>query len=140
VTLNLEKCVLCVTGGKLLGYIISSRGIDVDPTKIRAVLEMVPPSNESGIRSFLGKLGAIWRFISDLSFAIHPINNLLKKDYSIDWTEDCNEALDAVKHFLLSPPTLMPPKLDRQLILYSRATNVSLAYMLAQEDDDKREH
>ncbi|KAH9311936.1 hypothetical protein KI387_026971, partial [Taxus chinensis] len=139
VTLNPEKCVFGVTGGKLLGYIISSRGIDVDPTKIWAVLEMVPPSSESGIRSFLGKLGAIRRFIPDLSFAIHPINNLLKKDYSIDWTEDCNEAFNAVKRFLLSPPTLMPPKLDHPLILYSRATNVSLACMLAQEDDDKRE-
>ncbi|KAH9300724.1 hypothetical protein KI387_012307 [Taxus chinensis] len=50
VTLNPEKCVFGVTGGKLLGYIISSRGIDVDPTKIKAVLEMVPPSDESGIR------------------------------------------------------------------------------------------
>ncbi|KAH9330091.1 hypothetical protein KI387_002199, partial [Taxus chinensis] len=56
VTLNLKKCVFGVTGGKLLGYIISSRGIDVDPTKIRAVPEMVPPSSESGIRSFLEKL------------------------------------------------------------------------------------
>ncbi|KAH9291048.1 hypothetical protein KI387_044177 [Taxus chinensis] len=119
VTLNPEKCVFGVTGGKLLGYIISSRGIDVDPTKIRAVLKMVPPSDESGIRSFLRKLGAIRRFIPDLSFAIHPINNFLKKDYSIDWTEDCKEAFDAVKRFLLSPPTLIPPKLDRPLILYS---------------------
>ncbi|KAH9322849.1 hypothetical protein KI387_017488, partial [Taxus chinensis] len=44
------------------------------------------------------------------------------------------------KRFLLSPPTLMPPKLDHPLILYSRATDVSLVCMLAQEDDDKREH
>ncbi|KAH9306109.1 hypothetical protein KI387_010513, partial [Taxus chinensis] len=139
VMLNPERCIFGVTGGKLLGYIISSRGIDVDPTKIRAVLEMVPPSSESGIRSFLRKQGAIRRFIPDLSFAVHPINNLLKKDYSLDWTKDYNEAFDVVKHFFLSPPTLMPPKLDRLLILYSRATNVSLAYMLAQEDDNKRE-
>ncbi|KAH9309208.1 hypothetical protein KI387_037119, partial [Taxus chinensis] len=83
--------------GKLLGYIISSRGIDVDRAKIWAVLEMIPPSDESGIRSFLGKLGAIRRFIPDLSFVIHPINNLLKKDYSIDWTNDCNDAFEAVK-------------------------------------------
>ncbi|KAH9325825.1 hypothetical protein KI387_006003, partial [Taxus chinensis] len=127
VMLNLEKCVFGVIGGKLLGYIISSRGIDVDPTKIWAVLEMVPPLSESGIRSFLGKLGAIRRFIPDLGFFVHPIKNLLKKDYSINWTEDCNEAFSAVKRFLLSPPTLMPPKLDHPLILYSRATDVSLA-------------
>ncbi|KAH9311584.1 hypothetical protein KI387_026619, partial [Taxus chinensis] len=43
------------------------------------------------------------------------------------------------KRFLLSPPKLMTPKLDRPLILYSRATDVSLACMLAQEDGDKRE-
>ncbi|KAH9298926.1 hypothetical protein KI387_030608, partial [Taxus chinensis] len=96
VTLNLEKCVFGVTRGKLIVYIISSRGINVDPAKIKAVLEMVPPSDESGIRSFLKKLGAIQRFIPDLSFAIHPINNLLKKYYNIDWTEDCNEAFNAI--------------------------------------------
>ncbi|KAH9307718.1 hypothetical protein KI387_035629, partial [Taxus chinensis] len=49
VTLNPEKCIFGVTGGKLLGYIISSRGIDVDPTIILAILEMVPPSDEFGI-------------------------------------------------------------------------------------------
>ncbi|KAH9307268.1 hypothetical protein KI387_035179, partial [Taxus chinensis] len=54
VTLNQEKCVFGVTGGKLLGYIISSRGIDVDQNP--AVLEMIPPSNDYGIRSFLKKL------------------------------------------------------------------------------------
>ncbi|KAH9322273.1 hypothetical protein KI387_016912, partial [Taxus chinensis] len=49
VMLNLEKYIFGVTGGKLLGYIISSRGIDVDLAKIWAILEMTLPSDESGI-------------------------------------------------------------------------------------------
>lgn len=45
VKLNPKKCVFGVTSRKLLRYIVSQRGIEVDPAKIRAILEMPPPKN-----------------------------------------------------------------------------------------------
>ena len=54
--LNPKKCVFGVTSGKLLGHIISQKGIEVDPDKVRAIREMSPPKNEKEVRGFIGRL------------------------------------------------------------------------------------
>ena len=54
--LNPQKCTFGVTAGKLLGFLVSDRGIKVDPPKIKAILEMPPPKSEKEIRGFLGQL------------------------------------------------------------------------------------
>ena len=43
--LNPTKCAFRVSAGKLLGFIVNSRGIEANPDKIRAVLNIQPPSN-----------------------------------------------------------------------------------------------
>ena len=54
--LNPKKCTFGVTFGKLLGHIVSERGIEVDPEKIRAILDMPTPRTKKEIRGFLGRL------------------------------------------------------------------------------------
>ena len=48
--LNPQKCTFGVTIGKLLGFLVSDRGIEVDPSKIKAILDMSPPKSEKEIR------------------------------------------------------------------------------------------
>ena len=43
--LNLTKCAFSVSVGKFLGFIVNSRGIEENQNKIKAVLDMQPPSN-----------------------------------------------------------------------------------------------
>ena len=52
--LNLQKCTFGVTTGKLLGFLVSDRRIEVDPSKIKAILDMPPSKSEKEIRGFLG--------------------------------------------------------------------------------------
>ena len=52
--LNSQKCTFGVTAGKLLGFLVSNRGIKIDPSKVKAILEMPPPKSEKEIRGFLG--------------------------------------------------------------------------------------
>ena len=52
--LNSQKCTFGVIVGKLLGFLVSDRGIEVDPFKIKVILEMPPPRSEKEIRGFLG--------------------------------------------------------------------------------------
>ena len=52
--LNPKKCVFRVTLGKLLGHIVSPKGIEIDPDKVKAIREMPPPKNEKEVRSFIG--------------------------------------------------------------------------------------
>ena len=54
--LNPKKCIFGVTSGKLLGHIVSERGIEVDPDKIKAIQERPVPKTEKDVRGFTGKL------------------------------------------------------------------------------------
>jgi len=65
--LNPAKCTFGVRSGKLLGFIVSQKGIEVDQDKMRAILEMSHPCMEKAIQGFLGRLNYIARFISQLT-------------------------------------------------------------------------
>ena len=52
--LNPNKCVFGVTSGKLLGHIVSQKGIEIDPDKVKAIREMHPPKKEKEVRGFIG--------------------------------------------------------------------------------------
>ncbi|XP_020676621.2 uncharacterized protein LOC110095423 [Dendrobium catenatum] len=65
--MNPLKCAFGVSSGKFLGYIVRHRGIEVDPNKIKAIMEMSPPKNLRQLRSLQGQLAFIRRFISNLS-------------------------------------------------------------------------
>ena len=62
--LNPAKCTFGVKSRKLLGFIVSQKGIEVDPDKVKAILEMPEPRTEKQVRGFLGRLNYIARFIS----------------------------------------------------------------------------
>ena len=66
IKLNPEKCVFRVLKGKLLGYIVSERGIEANPEKITAISNMGPIRNVKGVQRLIGCLAAMSRFISRL--------------------------------------------------------------------------
>ena len=63
----------------MLGFVVSDKGIEVDPSKIKAILEMPPPMNEKEIKGFLGPQ-YISRFIAKLTSTYEPIFKLLRKN------------------------------------------------------------
>ena len=65
--LNPNKCTFGVQSGKLLGFIVSHHGIEVDPVKVKAIQDMPVPETEKQVRGFLGRLNYIARFISHLT-------------------------------------------------------------------------
>ncbi|XP_070038603.1 uncharacterized protein [Nicotiana tomentosiformis] len=116
--LNPAKCAFGVPSGKLLGFIVSRRGIELDPSKIKTIRELPPPKNKTEVMSLLGRLNYISRFISQLTTTCEPIFKLLKKNAAINWTDECQEAFDKIKEYLSNPPVLVPPEPDRPLFLY----------------------
>ena len=86
--LNPKKCTFRVTFGKLLGHIVSERGIEVDPKNIRAILDMPSPRTEKEIRGFLGRLQYINRFIAKMSDICEAIFRLLRKNQPTVWNDD----------------------------------------------------
>ena len=107
--LNPQKCTFGVTARKLLGFLVSDRGIEVDPSKIKAILEMPPPKSGKEIRCFLGRLQYISRFIAKLTSTSEPIFKLLRKNEPHTWNDECQKAFELIKQYLLHPPILVPP-------------------------------
>jgi ribonuclease HI len=136
--LNPKKCMFGVTSGKLLGFIVSQRGIEVDPDKIKAILEMKEPRTEKEIRGFLGRIQYISRFIAQLTTICEPMFKLLKKDVPVKWNNQCQVAFDRIKNYLLNPPILMPPLQDKPLLLYLSTTDTAMGALLAQYIEESR--
>ena len=62
--LNPTKCAFGVLTGKFLGFIVNSRGIEANPDKIKAMLDMQPPLNTKEIQRLTGRIVSVSRFIS----------------------------------------------------------------------------
>ena len=124
---------------ELLGHIVSERGIEVDPEKVKAILDMPAPRNEKEIRGFLGRLQYISHFIARLIDICEPIFHLLRKNQPTVWNNDCQCAFEKIKECLLSPPVLVPPTPGRPLLLYLLVSDMALGCMLAQLDDSGKE-
>jgi ribonuclease HI len=136
--LNPAKCTFGVKSGKLLGFVVSNNGIEVDPDKVKAIQAMSAPKTEKEVRSFLGRLNYIARFISQLTVTCEPIFRLLRKKNPGVWDEDCQEAFDKIKQYLQNPPLLVPPVPGKPLILYLTVTESAMGCVLGQHDESGR--
>jgi hypothetical protein len=79
-----SKCEFWLTEVAFLGHVISAGGISVDPSKVKDVLNWMPPTNASEIHSFLGLAGSYRRFIKDFSKIAKPMTRLLEKNKDFD--------------------------------------------------------
>ena len=64
ISLNPKKCMFSVTEGKLLGHVISKRGISIDPERIEAISKIGLPASQKELRSFFGKIKFVRKFIT----------------------------------------------------------------------------
>ena len=81
--INLLKCTFGVSAGKFLGFLVHSRGIDVDPAKATTIATMKPPTTVKVLKIFLGKVSYIRRFIPRLPSITSTFMKLLKKDRAL---------------------------------------------------------
>ena len=85
--LNPSKCAFGVSSGKFLGFMVSHRGIEANPDKIQALLDMKSPQNIKEVQSLTGRVAALNRFISKAIDKCLPFFRILRKAF--EWTDDC---------------------------------------------------
>ncbi|RDX67939.1 Retrovirus-related Pol polyprotein from transposon 17.6, partial [Mucuna pruriens] len=132
--LNPAKCTFKVKTGKLLGFIIDGRGIEVDPNKVKVIRNMPAPRIETEVRGFLGRVNYIARLISQLTATCSPIFKLLRKNQKMEWNQECQEAFEKVKQYLETPPILVLVVLGKPMILYLTVLEESMGCVLGQLD------
>eukprot|EP00253_Pinus_taeda_P021019 PITA_21019 len=119
--------------GKLLGHIISKDGIRIDPARVEAIQQLEQPRNKKEIQSFNGKLNFLRRFIPNLAEHLREMTNMLRKDSEIKWTEGAVKSFNLIKVILSSAPTLISPDYIQDFILFSFASEHTLAVVLMQK-------
>ena len=134
--LNPTKCVFGVPSGKLLGFIVSSRGIEANPTKVNAIRFMKPPRSKKDLMKLTGCMAALSWFISRLGDRGLPFFKLLWKSDNFEWNDDASKAFQELKDFLTSPPILTAPEDGEVLILYIAATTNVVSTVLVNERDE----
>jgi hypothetical protein len=77
--LNASKCSFGVGSGKFLGYLISHKGIEANPIKVQALLDIKSPTCVKEVQKLTGMIAALNRFISKCSDKCHPFFNTIKK-------------------------------------------------------------
>jgi hypothetical protein len=65
--LNPEKCVFRVTRGIVLGCLVSTKGIEASPDKIKAILQMQPPQTRKEVQKLIGRIATLNRFVEKLA-------------------------------------------------------------------------
>ena len=122
-----------MTTGKFLGFMVSQRGIKVNPEKVRAIIELEPPRTIKEVQSLNGKIATLNRFVSKATDKCLPFFRTLRK--SFERTDECQMAFDNLKSYLSSPPLLSPSKLGEELYLYLAVSQAAVSAALVREED-----
>ena len=79
------KCVFGVSVEKFLGFVVNHRGIETNPDKIKAVLDMPSPSGIKEVQRLIGRIAALSRFVSRASDKCQPFFQVLKKAFQMGY-------------------------------------------------------
>ena len=131
--LNPAKCTFGVSAGKFLGFIVNHRGIEANPDKIKAVLNMPSPSGIKEVQRLTGRIAALSRFVSRASDKCQPFFQVLKKAFQ--WDTKSEEAFSTLKTYLSSPPILISPIEGELLTLYLAMSDFSTSNVLVRHKE-----
>ena len=99
---------------------VSHRGIEVNPDKIQAILDMKPSQNVKEVQSLIGRVVTLNRFVSKAIDKCLPFFRVLKKAF--EWTDECQRAFQDLKTYLTAASLLSPSVLAEELYLYLAVT------------------
>jgi hypothetical protein len=131
--LNPDKCVFGVSTWKLLGFLVSYRGIEANMEKIKAIEAMRPPTRIKDVQKITGSLAALSRFISRLAESVLPFFKLLRKSDPFSWAEEAEQAFQQLKQHLVSLQILVALEPREPLYLYIAAAAEAVSMVLVIE-------
>ena len=128
--LNASKCSFRVSSGKLLGYMITHRGIEVNPDKIKAINSLHLPQNHKEMQKLTGMTATLNRFIAQSANRCHPFFQLFHKWKDFQWTKECVLAFEELKQYLSCPLILSRPEKEEVLYAYLAITDYAVSLVL----------
>ena len=106
------------------------------------ILKWPPLKTVKDVRGFLGLCGTVRIWIRNYSTLARPLTELVRKDVEFEWDERRDQAFQALKEAITSPPALRPIDYssDDPVILSVDSSKIAVGFILSQIDEDRRKH
>jgi hypothetical protein len=131
--LNPEKCIFGIRKGQLLGCMVSKRGIQANPQKIKALRRMQPPSSRKEVQRLTGRVASLNLFISKAAERSLPFFKVLRANSTFQWGPEQQQAFDDLKKYLEDATVMTKPSPKAELLLYIAATDTAVSAVLVEE-------
>jgi hypothetical protein len=135
--LNPEKCIFGIHKGKVLGCLVSTKGIEANPNKIKALIEMQDSVSVKDVQKLTGRVAALNRFIPRAAERSLPFFQVLRSSKNFQWSETQKQAFRELKYYLSNMTKLCPPEPRSPLLLYVSASNSVVSVVLVQEKEEE---
>src|SRR3954468_22930087 len=135
IKLNPGKCTFGVPAGQLLGYVVSKRGIEANPTKIDTIARLGKPECLRDVQKLAGRVADLSRFIPRLGEKAMPLYRLMRKNPTFQWDKEADEALRDLKKVLLAAPADKEP----MLVYVAASERVVSAVMVVERPEEGKE-
>ena len=136
IKLNPSKCAFEVGSRKFLGFMVSQRGIEANPEKVRAILDMALPKTVKEVQKLTGRIAAFNKFVFKATDKCLPFFKTLKQAFT--WTNECEATFQEIKLYLSNPPLLSLSKKGKNLYLYLVVSVTAVSAALIREKDRKQ--
>jgi hypothetical protein len=133
--LDVDKCEFHQEQVTYLGYVISTKGISMDPNKVKDILNWESPRNVKDVRAFLGFANFYRRFINDFSYIASPLVALTKKDARFKFDGTCQKAFETLKQAFTTAPILRHFDPELPIIVEADSSDYVTAGVLSQKDE-----
>lgn len=138
--LKMAKCTFAARRIRYLGFIGGENGIETDPDKVACVLNLPPPTDAAGVRSFLGMTGFYMHYLDHYATHAAPLRFLTRKDVPFVWSAECVTAYMHLKAALTSAPVLRLPDFALPFMVTTDWSKTAIAAVLSQVFADGEEH
>ncbi|KAL0439743.1 UNVERIFIED_CONTAM: Polyprotein P3 [Sesamum latifolium] len=136
--LNPAKCAFGVQGSRFLGFMVTQRGIEANPLKIKAILDMKAPACINEVQRLTGRIAALSRFVSKSAEKSLLFFKTLRKTKTFEWDVSFQRAFEELKDYLAGLSLLVKPSPGDTLYLYLSATPQAVSSVLIREKEGKQ--
>ena len=130
-----SKCKLLYNEISVLGFIVNSEGVKIDPSMLNAVTKLENPKTKKHVQKLLGFFSYFRKFIRNFGDIVRPMQRLLPNEAKFEWKEEQQEALNTMKKALVTAPVLALFDPEKETILKTDASTFGVGTAIFQIHD-----
>ena len=132
--LNPNKFLFAMNEDKLLGHIVSTKGVRIDPRRVEAIQTLYFPRSKKEVQSFLGKINFIIRFIPNFVELVKHITTMLRKGSEVKWTAESINYFGQIKRDLTEAHVIIIPNYSKEFLIFYFASSNTLVVVFLQKN------